>query len=150
LGAAQAYRHAFVGNTLVGLWFGECNLETLGAFSEELSQLAARQPNGVYILNIITDTTGVPDNATRGLLQERFMAMRGRLLACAMVLEKRGIMVTLSRAILTSVMTVAKHPCEQAIFGDRGLAADWLAKRSSSPSVEKLLGATRALDPKVG
>jgi hypothetical protein len=139
-----------VGNTLVGLWFGECNLETLGSFSNELEALAAQRPQGIYILNIITDSTGVPDNATRALLQERFTAMRGRLLASAIVLEKRGIMATLSRAILTSVMTITKQPCEQVIFGDRGLAAEWLAKRPAVPSAETLLRATRALDPKIG
>lgn len=133
-----------VENTLVALWHGECTRPQLEHFGRELERLAARHPRGIYVLNVITDETGMPDNAARAYLEAQFVSMRGRVKATAIVLEKRGIMGTLSRAILNTVLTISKRPFEMGIVGDRSEGALWLAPRAAQKS-ERLMQALGAL-----
>lgn len=129
-----------VENTLVAVWHGECTRTQLEHFGKELERLAARHPRGIYVLNVITEETGMPDNAARAYLEAQFASMRGRVKATAIVLEKRGIMGTLSRAILNTVLTISKRPFEMGIVGDRSEGVLWLAPRASQKS-ERLLAA---------
>jgi hypothetical protein len=120
-----------VGNTLVAFWYGECTQPVLEKFRGELEQVALRHPGGMYVLNVISEETGMPDNAARKYLGEQFATMRGRIKAMAVVLEKRGIMGTLSRTILNTVATIARRPFEMGIVGDRSEGASWVALRAS-------------------
>jgi hypothetical protein len=128
---APSYLVTTVGNTLIALWFGECTLLPLQKFRADLEQLAIRHPGGIYVLNVITEETGMPDNAARKYLGEQFATMRGRIKGLAVVLEKRGIMGTLSRTILNTVATIARRPFEMSIVGDRSEGASWVALRAS-------------------
>ena len=120
-----------MGNTLVALWYGDCTLAVLEKFRAELELIATRNPSGIYVLNVISEETGMPDNAARKYLGEQFATMRGRIKAMAVVLEKRGIMGTLSRTILNTVATIARRPFEMSIVGDRSEGASWVALRAS-------------------
>lgn len=133
-----------VENTLVAVWHGECTRPQLEHFGRELERLAARHPRGIYVLNVITEETGMPDNAARAYLESQFASMKGRVKATAIVLEKRGIMGTLSRAILNTVLTISKRPFEMGIVGDRSEGALWLARRASQKS-ERLMQAVGSL-----
>jgi hypothetical protein len=93
--------------------------------------MATRHPDGLYVLNVITEQTGMPDNAARNYMGEQFATMRGRIKAMAVVLEKRGVMGTLSRAILNTVATISRRPFEMGILSDRPEGANWLASRAS-------------------
>lgn len=141
---APSYSTTIVDNALVALWYGECTAPVLHAFYAELEQHAARHPRGIYVLNVINDSAGMPDDAARAALESQFSAMRGRLLGLVVVLEKRGIMGTLSRAILSTLLTMTKRPFEMTIVSDREEAADWLAQRAT-PSSQRLLHALGAL-----
>ncbi|HVY25458.1 MAG TPA: hypothetical protein VHB79_02860 [Polyangiaceae bacterium] len=142
--ATPSFTTTSVDNTLIALWWGECTRPALEDFGRELERLSARHPRGIYVLNVITEETGMPDNAARAYLETQFASMRGRLKATAIVLEKRGIMGTLSRAILNTVLTISKRPFEMGIVGDRSEGAHWLAPRAAQRS-ERLMQALAAL-----
>jgi hypothetical protein len=131
---SSSYVVTSVSNTLVAYWYGECTLPALEQFRGELEQVALRHPSGIYVLNVISEETGMPDNAARKYLGEQFATMRGRIKAMAVVLEKRGIMGTLSRTILNTVATIARRPFEMGIVGDRSEGASWVASRASGNS----------------
>ena len=142
---ADAFTHVCVDNTLIAVWHGDPTLDALRVFGNELTHLADRNPAGIYILNVITEATGMPDNAARALLQSQFQAMRGRVTCAAIVLEKRGIMGSLSRAILTTLLTVTRRPFEMGIHDDRLEATRWLSRRAQAPQGDRLLRALNEL-----
>jgi hypothetical protein len=84
--------------------------EPLQQFWGELDTLSRRHPGGIHVLNVITEATGMPDHHARELLRLQFETMRGRVLALAIVLEKRGVLASLSRAVLSTVLVLSRRP----------------------------------------
>jgi hypothetical protein len=128
-----------VHNTLVALWTGDPTLRQLERFWGELDGLARRQPDGIYVLNVITATTGLPDSHARQLLRLQFETMRGRVLALANVLEQSGVLAALSRTVLSKVLVLSRRPFPMTIHGDVGKGAHWLSRHERAPVAAKLV-----------
>ena len=121
-------------NTVVAIWMGEPTAERLSAMVEQLRAVWRQYQNGVYLLNVITKDTGIPDGDTRRTIAAQFESMRDRLKASAIVLEKSGVDGTLSRTILSTLVTISRRPFEMKIFSSREAAAAWLTTRGAAPT----------------
>jgi hypothetical protein len=127
-------------NTLVAVWSGKPTVARLNTLVQALRQTYVAHPEGVYLYNLITVRTAMPDKAARELLAKQFESMRGKLLAAAIVLEHSGIQYTLSRAVIATLMTITRNPFALKTFDDRAVAAMWLSGESgtSPPSIASL------------
>ncbi|HXK18026.1 MAG TPA: hypothetical protein VNG33_09495 [Polyangiaceae bacterium] len=143
---ARAFEHATLQNTLVAVWFGDPTLSEMRRFVRELQELWALHPAGIHLLNVVGERTNVPDAAVRELIRQQFESMRGRLLCMAVAMEKSGVTGTLSRAVLTTLLTMARRPFKMSIHPQRHEAANWLAQQPDVPSAARLLELTRALE----
>jgi len=119
-------------NTLVAYWIGQPTPERLEAMVEQLRGAWRQHQEGVYLLNVITEDTGIPDTGTRRVIVEQFMSMRERLKASAIVLEKKGIDGTMSRTILSTLVTISRRPFDMKVFPRRDTAATWLAEQGGA------------------
>jgi hypothetical protein len=147
--SARAFAHASLQNTLITVWLGDPTVAELEILGRELDLLAKRHVKGIHLLNVITPSTGMPDSPARELLKRQFEAMRGRLLSAAIVIEHRGIVATLSRTVISTLMTLSKKPFELNIQSDRAHAADWLSTSEGVPPPRRLLEIATSLEAKL-
>lgn len=114
-------------NTLVVCWNGEPTEARLNAMVEQRQSLWNAHRRGVYLLTVIYAKTGFPDSNARKAMVAQFESMRDRLRASAIVLEKDGVDATLSRAIISTLLTMSRRPFAMKIFPRRAVATQWLA-----------------------
>jgi hypothetical protein len=158
----EAHATSAVQDVVVAIWRGEPNAERITGLGETLRLAARRNADRVYLYNIITNDTPIPNAAAREALQAQFASMRGQLLGAALVLEKLGAEGMLSRAILTTVFTVTRQPFPMRLFSRRRDALVWLKTQGcvASPATmttlsdslwRRLIGgpSTRASDPQI-
>lgn len=119
-------------NTLVAYWVGQPTVERLETMVDQLSSLWRRNQPGVYLFNVITADTGIPDTETRRTIAKQFESMRNRLIASAIVLEKSGVDGTMSRAIISTLLTITRNPFAMKVFGTRDAAAKWLKEQGGA------------------
>jgi hypothetical protein len=65
----------------------------------------------------------MPDSETRRVIVELFESMRSRLKSSAIVLEKSGVDGAMSRAVLSTLVTISRRPFDMKIFSNRDAAA---------------------------
>ncbi len=99
-----------VQNAVVGVWWGEPRASDLDVLASRLARLHQSNPAGVYLYTVITSTTAMPGSDAREHLRHHFESMRGKLLAMAVALEKTGLEGSFSRAVLSTVLVIARHP----------------------------------------
>ena len=145
LAEITAFMHAVLESTLVAVWTGDPTLEQMALFGKELEQLAARHPAGIHLFCVVGDATAMPNAAVRELLRQQFETMRGRLLCVAAAMEKSGIAGTLSRAVLSTLLTITRRPFKMTVHMNRRDAAAWRASQPTAPSAGKLLELTAIL-----
>src|SRR5262245_16391363 len=126
MGAQPAFQHVTARNTLVAVWTGDPTVDQRARLKAGSDQLALNWRGGIHVLNVISEVTGMPDPPARELLRKQFESVRGRVLSLALVLEKRGILASPSRAILSTLLTLSGRPFEMVIYTSRSDAADWL------------------------
>ncbi|MEI9950254.1 MAG: hypothetical protein WDO74_15075 [Pseudomonadota bacterium] len=114
-------------NTLIAIWWLEPEIASLVALVHQLRALHDSHPEGIFLYNVITATTEMPQPAAREALREHFSSMRGKLIAAALIVERPGIQGSLSRAVLTTIYTLSRSPFAMKIFSSRRTAAEWLA-----------------------
>jgi len=126
-----------VDDTLVTVWRGDPIRVRLEHMVEQLVRIHERHPRGAFLYSVVLPTAGMPNAETRELMREQFQAMRNRLRAAAIVLEKRGVEGALSRTILSTLATLTRQPFALRTFAERGQGAAWLAGHSTltPPSV---------------
>jgi hypothetical protein len=135
------FRTGSVQNTLVAVWSGEPSAMRLASMVQSLRELHATNPNGVYLYNVISARTAMPEKAARDLMVRQFESMRGKLIAAAVVLEHSGIQYTLSRAIIATLATITRSPFLLKVFDSRATAAEWLSTTSKVPAQAMLYSA---------
>lgn len=158
----DAHASSAVQDVVVAIWRGDPSAERVNGLGETLRTAARRSADRVYLYNIITNDTPLPNAEARAALQTQFASMRGQLVAAAIVLEKIGAEGALSRAILTTVVTVSRQPFPMRIFSRRRDALIWLKNQGCAASAatmstlaeslwRRLTGApsTRASDPQI-
>jgi hypothetical protein len=133
------FAQSLLKNTLVCVWAGDPTPENMEHFGRELEQLSARYPSGIMMFSVVGDSCGMPSAAAREVMKRQFESMRGRLLYATVAFEKTGIGGALSRAILSTLLTITRRPFEMSIHFSREDAARWLAKKPDAPSSELLL-----------
>ncbi|HKP55088.1 MAG TPA: hypothetical protein VJV78_00125 [Polyangiales bacterium] len=121
----------------------------MNALGEQLRVLAGRNDQRVYLLNVITATTAVPSAEARTSLQRHFAAMRGKIIGAAIVMEKTGVEGTLSRAVLTTLLTITRQPFPMKLFAVRRDAAVWLNSRGCTASSVSLVSLVESLEQKL-
>jgi len=124
-------------NTLVAFWTGQPTAERLEVMVEQLQRVWRQHQTGVFLLNVITADTGIPDAETRRVILG--------LLAVAIVLEKSGIDATMSRAILSTLVTISRRPFAMKVFSERAAAAAWLNKQGGA-GASAMIGVIRQLE----
>lgn len=124
--------------TLIVIWKGEPKSAALSLAAKQMLLLHRTYPREVFMLNVITEATGMPDAATRQTLQGLFEQMRGKLAAAAIALEHRGVLQNLSRAVISSLVTVTRQPFPLKVFGSRAAATQWLGAHDGAPSANRL------------
>lgn len=147
---SRAFDYSTLHSTLVAVWAGDPTLEAMHAFAEQLEKLWARHQNGIHVLNIVGEQTGIPDAAVRELLSRQFESMRGRLLGMAMAVEKEGVAGTMSRAVLSTLITITRRPFHMSVHFKRSDAAEWLARQPGAPTAAQLLEMAAALERRRG
>jgi hypothetical protein len=128
------------------MWTGDPSVEELQRLFNELQALWGKHAAGVYLLNVITARTGMPGAPAREALRKYFEQARGKLRACAIVLEKSEIEGALSRTILTTLVTLARRPFATKIFADRPSASLWLVSQGAEGPARGLNEALQRLE----
>jgi hypothetical protein len=128
------FRTGSTQSTVVAVWSGEPTAARLAALVRAMRDVYGSNPEGVFLFNVITGRTGMPDKAARDLLARQFEAMRGKLVAAAIVIEHSGVQYTMSRAIIGTLTAIARSPFSMKIFDSRDTAAAWLTITSKVPS----------------
>lgn len=146
----NAFEHTTLHSTLVAVWVADPTLEAMRSFANELEKLWSRHRSGIQVLNIVGETTGIPDAPVRQLLSQQFESMRGRLLCMAVAVEKEGVAGTMSRAVLSTLLTITRRPFQMSVHFQRGQAAEWLAQQPNTPSAAQLLDVAASLDRRRG
>jgi hypothetical protein len=141
-----AYASAQLNNALAVVWTGDPSVVEVQRLFQELQVLWNKQEAGVYLLNVITVQTGMPSAPARDALRNYFEQARGKLRACAIVLEKSDIEGALSRTILTTLVTLARRPFVTKIFADRRSAALWLVTQGADYPAGGLAETLQRLD----
>ncbi len=141
-----AYASAQLNNTLAVVWTGDPSVAEVQRLFFELQALWAKHEAGACLLNVITAQTGMPDAPAREALRNYFAQARGKLRACAIVLEKSDIEGALSRTILTTLVTLARRPFVTKIFADRPSAALWLIAQGADYPARGLAETLQRLD----
>jgi hypothetical protein len=129
---------AIQGSALVAVWLGEPDPRHLAEAVAKMEELHLQFRGRVVMFNVITSSAGMPDNRTREALRQHFEQMRGKLAAVALTIEHRGILHTLSRTIITTLVTMTRQPFPLKIFGARDEAAEWLAGYPGAPDPSAL------------
>ncbi len=138
-GAHREYRFEVVENTLIAIWWLKPEIASLVALVHQLRALHDNHPKGIFLYNVITATTEMPEPAAREALRDHFSSMRGKLFAAALIVEKPGIHGSLSRAVLTTIYTLSRAPFSMKIFSSRRAAAHWLAEHPMAIPAEAIL-----------
>lgn len=135
-----------VDGTLLAIWAGEPNADHLGLAVELMLELHRRHPGRLFMLNVITGAAGMPSEAVRARLREYFERMRGKISAAVIVNEHRGILQTLSRAVISTLITITRKPFPLKTFGDREQALIWLSEHDGTPTLKSLERGLRDLE----
>lgn len=143
----QAFASTTVQNTLLAVWWGAPDVHELARHYREIESVCGASKDGAFLLGVITPSTLIPGPAAREALRAQFERVRGRLLALAVVMEKTGIEGTLSRTVLTTLLTLSRRPFAMKIFADRRSALLWLAERGARVSPIEGTAALQRLDP---
>jgi hypothetical protein len=145
-GSLRPYAQATLQSAFVVVWAGDPTAEVLGEFGAGLETFVERQGTRAAVLNVITARAGMPDKEARELLRVQFEGMRGRIAMVVMAIEHRGIMGTMSRAVLSTLLTLAHRPFPMAVVADRGEGAEALAQVPGTPPPEKLRAMVSTLE----
>lgn len=145
----EAHATTVLGDTLVALWKGDPTAARITALGAELRAVAQRSQGRIFVYNIITASTPVPTYDSLAALQKQFNTMRGQLVALAVVLEKTGVEGTLSRAVLSTTLTVTRQPFPLRIFAQRRDGAGWLGSQSCSIPSDRLVSFATALEERL-
>ena len=113
-----------IDNTLIAVWIGDPSKVRLERLVGKLRELHGQHPKGVYLFNVITGTTGMPDQETRQTIARQFDSMRGRLMAYSKGLPGSK----LSRTVISTLLTISRRPFALKIFARRDGAATWLSE----------------------
>ncbi len=124
----------------MAVWTADPSSAGLERMVQQLTELYARNPRGVYLLNVITKSCGIPTPDVRATILRQFVSMRGKLRAAAIVLEKSGIEAALSRAVLSGFVTITKRPFEFKVVDSDVDALRWL--EALGADVTPMLAAT--------
>jgi hypothetical protein len=158
----DAHATSVVQDVVVAIWRGEPSSERINGLGETLRVAALRNADRIYLYNIITNDTAIPNAEAREALHTQFASMRGKLIAAAIALEKVGAEGMLSRAILTTLVTVTRQPFPMRIFSRRRDALIWLKNQGCVASAATMstlaetlwrrltcAPSTRTSDPKI-
>ena len=145
----EAHATSGIQSTLVAVWRGDPTPHRVRDLADQMRAIAERSSGRVYLLNVITASTPVPSAAARAALQREWAAMRGTLMAAAIVLEKGGIEGTLSRAVLSTIATATRQPFPMRVFASRRDAATWLVGSGCGTSVAALTNLAESLEQKL-
>ncbi|MEI9937890.1 MAG: hypothetical protein WDO69_11790 [Pseudomonadota bacterium] len=143
--AHLGYRFEVVQNTLIAIWWLKPEIANLVALVHRLRTLHDNHPKGIFLYNVITATTEIPEPAAREALRDHFSSMRGKLVAAALVVERPGIQGSLSRAVLTTIYTLSRSPFSMKIFSSRPAAAEWLAQHPTAVPADVVLTRIQAM-----
>jgi hypothetical protein len=140
--ADEAYAVDVVDHVVVTTWRGVCTTARLTELVSVMEAVHARTGRRLLVLNVIAATTPVPGSVERELLKSQFDQMRGRIEAVVCVLEHQGALATLSRAVLTTVVTLAGRPFDLKMFVSTQHAMVWLTTSfSDCPQIPRLVDA---------
>jgi hypothetical protein len=142
----EAHATTVLSDTLVAVWKGDPSAARLTSLGAELRTISQRNEGRVFVYNVITATTPVPTYESLAALQTQFNAMRGQLVALAVVLEKTGVEGTLSRAMLSTVITATRQPFPLRVFADRRDGAGWLGSQNCSIPSDRLVSLASGLE----
>lgn len=141
----DAHATGTVQDVVVAIWRGDPNADRISGLGETLRTAARRNADRAYLYNIITHDTPIPNAEAREALQRQFASMRGKMTAAAIVLEKLGAEGALSRAILTTVVTVTRQPFPMRIFARRRDALIWLKNQGCGASAATITTLSESL-----
>jgi hypothetical protein len=145
----DAFATSGLQDTLVVVWRGDPTPERVSALAEHLRGIARRNDGRVFLFNVITATTPLPSPESRTRLQAEFASMRGQLKAASIVLEKMGVDGAVSRAVLSTLITISRRPFPMRVFPARRDAASWLGTVGCSASTAALLSLADSLAMKL-
>jgi len=141
----QSYAFEATGDTLVTAWLGDPLPARLTHMVTQLEKIYAKHPRGVFLYSVVTSTAGMPSPEAREVMRRQFHAMRDRLRAAGIVLEKTGVEGTLARTILSTVTTLTRQPFALRTFGDRVSAATWVVKQGATAPASAILACAESL-----
>jgi hypothetical protein len=145
----QAYVTIDLADTLIAVWQGDPTSARVTALADEMRDLGQAYRSRIFLYNVITAATAMPSAEARDVLRMQFERMRGQLGAAAIVLEKLGIEGTLSRTVISTVLTISQRPFPLRVFPTRRDAANWLVSQGCRPEAAQILAEAEALEARL-
>lgn len=147
---AEVHATTTLQDTLVIVWRGEPDVARVDGVANELRIITQRNDDRVFLYNVVTAAMPLPQAKARAALQKHFDAMRGKLIAAAMVVEKTGVEGPLHRAVLSTLITITRQPFAMRVFSARDDGARWLNSQGCRPLASALVLRADALDRQLG
>ncbi len=102
------------------------NAAAVEAFGPRVEALVTATP-GMCLLGVARRLTGVPDDATRGLIATYIRRVFGRVRAGAFAIEGEGFRAAATRAVVTGLLALVRPDVPVRVFGSIEEAVSWLA-----------------------
>ena len=113
-------------NVLVWFSVGEVGGVEADKALQYFDMMAKRHPEGFCFALYAKDTCKLPNAAARHASKSVFEAQRGRMTAMAALFEGHGFFMSSCRAILSTMLAVARQPFESRVSGDVDEISAWV------------------------
>jgi hypothetical protein len=115
-----------VGPLVVVVWRGLCTQARLDEMAEAMREVHRVEARRLLVFTLIGSSVPLPGAREREVMRGHFDAMRACIEGVAIVVEGDGVLDTIKRALLTTVITLAKRPFAYKMFADPKPALRWL------------------------
>lgn len=114
------------------VWYsvGEVDEPQVDEMMGYFDQMAARYPDGFCFALYAKDSCKLPNASGRKAASTMFAAQKDRLSGMAALFEGHGFFMASARAVLSTMLALARQPFETHVSGDLAETCAWLCART--------------------
>lgn len=114
------------------VWYsvGEVDEPEVEEMMRHFDTMAARYPDGFCFALYAKDTCKLPNARGRRAASKMFAAQKDRLSGMAALFEGHGFFMASARAILSTMLALARQPFETNVSGSLEETCKWLCERT--------------------
>ena len=117
-------------SVLILVWRDQTTLVGIKSAERFYDSLAATNPGGVFLLNIVEPGAPVPKAEVRAAMAAFLAKRANRMILSAVVHEGSGFHAAAVRSVVTGLALLTKLPYRHKVFATVEAAASWFAANS--------------------